>query len=349
MLQENSDIFYVIIPYENLIPSIDIFDKKAIIIEQIEIKAKSLNLKNEITRRKKTLYLHRKKIRMAKTILLLLLLISFKSEGQQVLTKRHRAGFLIEIGKNYNTSNSELLNLQSKFSNLHGFGSVYEYQYTQRLAFRCELNLEFSKATFTDDTTDMFNLFHYSSRPNSFRQSPCNYDQIIEYVNTFYNTPITFRQTLDRKYKFTYFSMPLEVVLRSKMKNFNRVYAKGGIRTGLRIRSVAKETYSTKNSQDDSWFGEDKILIRDANRWKYNLTAGAGFEHVFTGHASVFIEIAVDLALNNNFSQNQNDANIFYASGTTDYYPVENLKGSSDFGLNHLRQSQVRIKFGMIF
>ena len=52
LLQENSVIFEVTIPYENLIPSSAIFDKKAIIIEQIERKAKSLNLNDEITRRK---------------------------------------------------------------------------------------------------------------------------------------------------------------------------------------------------------------------------------------------------------------------------------------------------------
>lgn len=288
------------------------------------------------------------KLRIAITFLFWLSLQSIF--GQRVLYERHRFGYSLGYGMSFNTSKSDLLNLTNKTSGVYTFGGTYEYQLNLLIAFRVGLNLKYSSAKFYDNATDSLNLFYYSNVPRLFAHSPNNYDEIAEIVDN--GTPNYLKNFgfESRNYRFGYLSLPLEVLFRTKMKNYTRYYLKFGAEMNLRIRARAKELrYEVPSSPSSLNYLRETTFIRDINRFKFGAILGLGFEKNYIADRTFYIDIEGIIALNNSFSQKENMATILTGKNQFDIPDLNDITGKEDFTLNHLWQHQLVLKVGFLF
>lgn len=294
----------------------------------------------------KSLFIGEVKLTMPKfSLLLLSCIFSLSAYGQIAVLSRHRAGINITAGAVQNSSKSDLMLLDDKNSYMYGVGAVYEFQINDLLAIRIEPTIEITQASFTDNPNDDVDLYCYTGRPFSVKESPMNYKEIQEYLVEYPATLPGFQQTISRKYTFGYVNIPIHASFRTELKNFRRFYALTGIQTGIRLRCTARDEVGQTASGSEY----TSILVRDANRFRFNLSLGGGIEKLLQGTSSFFVEVLLDVGLSNVFSQNTNHGTIYTNHDLTGYYSAENLTGSDDLKQSHLLQNSVKLRLGLLF
>ncbi len=297
------------------------------------------------------LYLRRIIRVMKKTYLILtVLLISQVCQAQLMLTKRHRFGLSASLGAVLNTSNSTVLKLDERWSKAYSYGFNYEYQYDTRLAFRSGFYFSKSYAMFASDPSADEQVYYFG-RFDIFQRVALSNQQVRQ-GNGMYGADPNLYRVFRRKYMFSSFTIPLEVVLHSKMKAFLRYYVKGGLHNQLNYRTRAFEESKLEMGLGDSnpsYSDYQKIKTKDTPFLGTSLMLGGGAEYCFSGTSSFFIDLEICLPATNNFRHGQDRATLLTGPPFTAQPEKEEVLQNYSYIHNSLWQFRAQLRVGLFF
>ncbi len=275
-----------------------------------------------------------------------ILLFSGKALSQNVLMARHRAGFHIGLGYDLNYSDNSLFKLDEQGSASWSLGGVYEYQYSDRIAFRSGLSYDRSGVSVSDDPSDTVRANYYDVMPFVFHDQVLSLNEAENSIDLFYVTEPGLYSLVTRKYHFNQFTIPLEIYFRSSMNNFRRFYVKTGIHLGLLFRVGADDWAYSVYGND---IPRNNVFFKDKNTFQPELTLGFGGEWAFVGRTTFFTDFEADLPFRNYFNQDPYYAAYFARGVNTLGYVNANELGDIPAENNHFYQLHFRLKMGFIF
>jgi hypothetical protein len=278
----------------------------------------------------------------------LISLYGFDSLAQRFLVERNRFGVCYSEGFNMNRSNSDVFLVKDFISSVRSIGGLYEHQFSDLFGLRVGASLEFSKASFIDNSEDTIALFFSSSAPFHVLQSPMSYKEYVALHEKYTQTSGISGQFNYAKFRFSYLSMPFMAVFRSKPSKLNRYYFSTGVRLNLKIRTTQMMQRMHLMSDSVTFeYNNYKMLTTDDHRINSNLLFGIGFEHCYKGKSTVNVELQFDLPISNKFKSNSSDGTLILGSDNFPYFKIPNA--NTPYENNSLRQQQIRLSIGFLF
>jgi hypothetical protein len=259
---------------------------------------------------------------------------------------RHRAGFHLGIGYDLNYLNNSLFSLDDKGSSSWSLGGVYEYQYSDRIAFRSGLSYDRSGGSVSDNPADTVRANYYDVMPFVFHDQVLSLNEAQNSIDLFYVTAPGLYSLSARKYHFNQFTVPLEIYFRTRMKDFRRFYVKTGVHIGLLFRAGADD-YSF--SETGFQYPKNDVFFKDINTFQPEFTFGFGGEWAFVGRTTFFTDVEADLPLRNYFKQDPYYAAYFARGVNTFGYINASDLGDVPAENNNFYQLHFRVKMGFIF